>query len=134
MRESEFNARLMKIFTDAKAHAQRIESSTASGIPDINVHYKTLEFWVECKILDGKHGPLLRPYQMAWILRRQKAAGIVYIFGYDPKLQNVHIWRSSKMNAEFGGNYWEVQWPSHLAFGLPLRDPPSVVMDLIVTT
>lgn len=133
MRESEFTAKLMKIFIDAKAHAQRIETTTGSGIPDINVHYKTLEFWVEAKVLDGKHGPLLRPYQMAWITRRHKANGIVYIMALDPKLMNVHIWRSSKMDGVFDGKYWEISWPSMYAFGLPLRDPPDVIMDVLVT-
>lgn len=50
-------------------HYQRIETTTGSGVPDLNVCYLGTETWVELKApLDGK--VLLRKEQYAWMKRR----------------------------------------------------------------
>lgn len=62
-----------------KVHWTTIESrSTESGIPDLNGAYAGTEFWIECKITKT-YAIVLRPAQIAWILRRIRNGGNVFI-------------------------------------------------------
>jgi len=58
-------------------HLQRIETSTALGVPDLNLCYFGTELWIELKITKHKTGdyPLLTPFQYAWGIQRLKHFG-----------------------------------------------------------
>lgn len=79
--EAQLSSLVMNRLDAELAHAQRIESTTGSGIPDINCVYQGNEFWIETKILSPGHGPFLRPYQHSWMHRRLNAGGKYFIFG-----------------------------------------------------
>jgi Holliday junction resolvase len=57
---------------------QRIETSTGSGVPDINCCKNREEIWIETKCLNTVEA-VLRPMQYAWLMRRQKAGGMCII-------------------------------------------------------
>lgn len=57
------------------SHSQRIENTAGSGVPDINCCWNGIEIWIECKMRE----PLLRPFQWAWINRRVRAGGNVFV-------------------------------------------------------
>ena len=52
MTEKKFWQSLKRLLPDV--HWQRIETTTASGVPDVNGCYKAGEFWLELKVLKGK--------------------------------------------------------------------------------
>ena len=71
---------------DQFGHIQPIESSTGSGIPDVNFAFKDFEGWTELKVLHKKlyidndspiFIPHLREQQVAWIARRWACGGNV---------------------------------------------------------
>ncbi len=68
-------------------HHQRIETTTGSGIPDFNVCWQGVDFWVESKVNE----PLLRPFQWAWIHRRVQAGGRVLILVESGGTVRMHI-------------------------------------------
>jgi hypothetical protein len=93
--ESKFSQWLVsKVFFTA--HCQRIETSTSSGVPDLNVVWREYEFWVETKITVGGK-TTLRPYQWAWINRRTRAGGTVLIISEDDDY--VHVWDGKYISA-----------------------------------
>jgi Holliday junction resolvase len=51
---------------------------TESGIPDLNGCYAGADFWIECKVTKA-YAVVLRPAQIAWIDRRIRAGGKVWI-------------------------------------------------------
>lgn len=58
-------------------HWQRIETTTASGVPDLNVFIPTRgEVWLELKAASS---PVIRSAQNAWIKKRQLLGGNVII-------------------------------------------------------
>lgn len=60
-------------------HFQAIETgSTGRGIPDLNGCLNGTEFWIEFKKTNA-NAVNLSPEQVAWILRRRRARGNVYI-------------------------------------------------------
>lgn len=60
-------------------HWQAIESATTGlGIPDSNYCYKGAEGWIENKLTSG-YVIGMRPMQVAWIERRARAGGRVFI-------------------------------------------------------
>lgn len=68
-----FHARLPHI------HWQAMETGmTGGGVPDSNGCYDRKEFWVEYKKTNGWTVPL-RPAQIGWHLRRQRAGGRTFI-------------------------------------------------------
>lgn len=74
----------------AGTHAQRIETSTGSGIPDINVCYCGIELWIETKVATPTCRVLLRPFQWAWINRRVKELGRGYVVA--EYLDTIRVW------------------------------------------
>lgn len=67
-------------------HMQRIESSTGSGVPDIEGCWAGESFWIELKAVDvkptkpgAKAGVKIRPAQINWLERRWNVAGNAYI-------------------------------------------------------
>ena len=74
---------LRKIFQDKLNprgyHFQAIETgSTGRGIPDLNGCIDFTEFWIEFKKTSA-NAIQISPEQVAWILRRKRAGGNVYI-------------------------------------------------------
>lgn len=72
---------LRKLFKDhlPDFHWQSIETAgTGRGVPDSNYCFKGSEGWVEFKITKG-YSVGLRPEQTAWILRRVRAGGRVFV-------------------------------------------------------
>lgn len=70
-------------------HTQRIESSTGSGIPDLNGCFRGVEYWVEFKVaMSGE--TILRKEQYAWGMRRACASGGVWIVSLDI---NIVMWK-----------------------------------------
>lgn len=60
-----------------KVHWQRIENTAGSGVPDINGCFHC-EVWIEFKEARGKT-IILRPEQVAWLMRRSRAGGRCFI-------------------------------------------------------
>jgi Holliday junction resolvase len=75
--ESDFR-RLFRKFLP-QVHWATVESrATESGIPDINGCIAGSEFWLECKLTKA-YAVVMRPMQIAWILRRVRHGGKVFI-------------------------------------------------------
>ncbi len=81
MTEKKFWQALKRLLPDV--HWQRIETTTGCGIPDVNGCYKAGEFWLELKVLKGKHSlsfqSSLKPLQSAWLFKRWLAGGRCFI-------------------------------------------------------
>lgn len=61
------------------AHWQSIETgSTGRGIPDVNYCFEGIEGWIEFKATEGWRVDV-RPEQVAWIERRGRAGGRVFL-------------------------------------------------------
>lgn len=71
---------LRKLFHDKiKGHWQAIETGgVGKGVPDSNFCIDGVEGWIEFKKTDHWK-PVIRPEQMAWIHRRVRAGGNVWI-------------------------------------------------------
>lgn len=72
MTENDIYKKLCKI---PNFYWQRIESTTSSGIPDLNGIHNGIEFWVELKI----GIPRLRPAQVAWHTKAKAQGRRVFI-------------------------------------------------------
>lgn len=57
-------------------HMTRIETSTANGVPDINLIIDGWETWLECKV--GEEA-VLRKEQWAWMQRRAACKGLCLV-------------------------------------------------------
>ena len=67
---------------------QRIETSTGSGVPDLNVCYEGKEVWVELKA----NNKLLRKEQHAWAMRRAHHYGRVFCLAKIGDKIHVHFY------------------------------------------
>ena len=74
--ESKLYLEIKKLLPDV--HFQRIETSVGLGVPDVNGCSEGIEFWLELKVSSNKRS-VLSKYQKAWIIRRGKAGGRVFI-------------------------------------------------------
>jgi hypothetical protein len=62
-----------------QVHWQSIETShIGAGVPDLNGCYRSVEFWIELKKAKG-WSVGLSPVQIAWISRRIRSGGRVFI-------------------------------------------------------
>lgn len=57
---------------------QSIETPVSRGVPDINGCLYGQEFWIEFKLTSG-WAVGLRPEQVAWLVRRARAGGRVFV-------------------------------------------------------
>jgi len=89
--EVKFNAWIQTLFPHP-ADARRIETTTESGMPDLNICYQGMEAWVESKVLYPK-GVLLRKEQWAWSNRRANAGGSVFVLAWDEQFDEVLGWK-----------------------------------------
>lgn len=92
----------------AGGHCQTIETTTGSGIPDINVCYDGKEFWVETKIAMPTGAVLLRPFQHAWIRRRASFGGKVMVLALEPVTDTVWVWWAYDIVVESQGKYLKI--------------------------
>ena len=75
-----------------KGHVQRIETSTGSGVPDINICYLGMEAWVEAKmVIPG--GVILRKEQFAWGMRRAQAGGMAAVLAAEEAGDLFYYWK-----------------------------------------
>lgn len=69
----------------ASWHIQKIETSTGSGVPDLNVAIpdrvpqRCREMWIEMKNGPNAH---IQPFQVAWWIRRLKAGGAIWVLWF----------------------------------------------------
>jgi hypothetical protein len=66
-------------------HIQKVETNINSGVPDLNIAMRQgsrpgCEFWLEVK--NGPK-PDLRPFQIAWWLRRTRAGGTIWLIWFN---------------------------------------------------
>tara|TARA_B100000214_G_scaffold17544_1_gene11822 strand:+ start:27 stop:452 length:426 start_codon:yes stop_codon:yes gene_type:complete len=87
--ETTFYNRLKRIFPK-EWMLQRIETTTAVGVPDLNILVpKVGEFWMELKACDKY--TLLRPQQYAWITKRITLGGIALVINQN-KNKEIELW------------------------------------------
>ena len=85
MTERSFYQTLRKHLQPKGVHLQRIETSLVQGVPDVNFCYQGVEGWIELKSIGHRTGSgvfkvaHLRPSQYAWIKRRCRAGGLVWL-------------------------------------------------------
>ncbi len=85
---------LIKKHTEGMLHWSRLESYTATGIPDLTGCYKGREAWFELKVLttrNDKTYPAFRPLQIAWQTLRTQHGGRVYNLVHHPSSQSILI-------------------------------------------
>ena len=75
-----------------RGHVQRIETTTGSGIPDINICLQSKEIWVEAKMVLPA-GVILRKEQFAWGHRRVADGGQVFVLAYNANEWMFYIWK-----------------------------------------
>lgn len=87
--ESEFRRYMMIEAEENGYHVSHIESGlTAAGIPDLNLHRKGLDLWLELKVWDN--GIHMRPPQRRWHRVRAFAGGRSYVLALIDGLVYVH--------------------------------------------
>src|SRR5688572_29251316 len=59
-------------------HGMRVENTAGVGQPDINICIEGIDIWIESKERRG-NVIKIRPSQIAWIQKRSRAGGAVYI-------------------------------------------------------
>jgi len=74
-------------------HWQRIETSTALGVPDLNGSYDGEDAWIELKVFTGnKFRSKFTGPQAAWHVARTKVHGQSWIWALDPRDDSIHVW------------------------------------------
>jgi hypothetical protein len=107
--ETKFNLWIaQKLFFDA--HVQRIETSTGSGVPDMNICWYGIEFWAESKVETPGGNILLRPFQWAWMKKRQNAGGKVILLAErnQDRPAQVSMWAVANINVAVHGAHLKV--------------------------
>ena len=72
-------------------HWQRVETTTGSGVPDVNGCHAGAEFWVECKVTHG-WSLVIRDSQTAWITRRVGQGGRVRVAVWQSGMDRNDLW------------------------------------------
>lgn len=99
---------------------QRIETSVGSGVPDMICCHKGVEYWVEAKVANP--GILLRPAQLAWMMRRSRHNSLIFIMSAD-KLRTELTIHHYPVECTFMTRYWRVKSaPNHT---IKWRDLPK---------
>jgi hypothetical protein len=105
--ESKFSRRLLSKFP-MEAHIQRIETTTGSGVPDINVVYAGVEMWIETKVQTPAGHVLLRPFQWAWINKRFRSGGVGYVIAQKYDSKNIIFWSFGAICVAQHGEYLRI--------------------------
>lgn len=83
-----------KIKDHLPGHVQRIESSSGSGVPDVNGCCNGQgEYWLELKIVLEHRGVVLRKEQYAWGMRRNNSGGRVLVIALEPHMEEILFWK-----------------------------------------
>lgn len=98
--ESKLYQEIKKLLPNA--HFQRIETSVGLGVPDVNGCLDGIEFWLELKVSSNKRS-VLSKYQKAWIIRRGKAGGRVFILqkALRQRCLKLYGWQSAMADEPF---------------------------------
>lgn len=96
--------------------AQRIETSTASGVPDIYMVHQGYPAWLETKIVTPRNSVLVRPYQRAWAHKHSLAGGVSLIVAYREDHDLVLVWMTNKTEFEPSGKYLAIKTEAHFSF------------------
>lgn len=84
-------------------HAQRIESATDNGIPDVVMCYAGVTTWIELKVrIEGV--TVLRKEQYAWGMRHSNCRGRVFVVAAEPDLKWWTYWKFPFMVDTYGTN------------------------------
>tara|TARA_R110000765_G_scaffold19517_6_gene51134 strand:+ start:3553 stop:3969 length:417 start_codon:yes stop_codon:yes gene_type:complete len=115
-------------------HYQHIETgSVGTGIPDTNFCHEGREQWIEFKVVVGKQVGLM-PTQVAWIWKRTKAGGHVWVIARDKydgvrkgKGDTIYMWPGAEVREvkEHG-----VDHPAHGIYHKPF-DWPTIMGQLL---
>ena len=107
---------IIKKQTEGMCHWSRIESYTATGIPDLSGAYKGNEAWFELKVLttrNDKSYPVFRPLQIAWQTLRTQHGGRVYNLVHHPSSHTLNIFGGERAIQIAGnGESWTPDWSS----------------------
>lgn len=82
-----------KIKDHLPGHVQRIESSSGSGVPDVNGCHMFKDYWIELKIVLDHRGVVIRKEQYAWGMRRSNAGGRVFVIALEPNMEEILFWK-----------------------------------------
>jgi hypothetical protein len=74
-------------------HATRIENTATFGVPDVNCCYQGVEFWLELKVAAGDF-VVVRPTQLAWIIKHLKVNGKVFILVAIPNHNQIALYNA----------------------------------------
>lgn len=126
---------LWKWLKNAKKHytsdlaISRIENLAGSGTPDVEGHLSGFgQFWVELKVCDRPKRtttalrPKIRPAQIAWITRRVKVGGNVWVLlqvektRYLVKGKHIRLLDTGINEEELGGISIKVDTPQKAVF------------------
>ena len=91
MKESDFRRWICQSLRQEGADCQTVETSTGNGVPDVNVCWRGIEFWLELKCIPSTI-PYIRASQHAWSMRRNQAGGLVFLVIYNTKRREIHLW------------------------------------------
>lgn len=82
----------------APVHVQRLEpGSAAPGVPDVNICAAGNEIWVENKLVSrGRKVSTLTPGQVAWLTRRAKCGGRVWVLCLHAPTDAILLWPGSQ--------------------------------------
>lgn len=95
MTETQLYRKLRSLCKKIGAHYLRIETSTGTGIPDINICFESQETWIECKIQrEERMIDELSPEQKAFHAERTHFGGHVLVLRYRPKEAHVEVWKA----------------------------------------
>lgn len=100
--EAKFNSWIQGLFPHP-ADCRRIETTTESGMPDLNVCMHGIEIWIESKVVYPK-GILIRKEQWAWGVRRSNAGGTTYLLAWDEQDDMVLGWRLEGLTVHPSGD------------------------------
>jgi hypothetical protein len=91
MTEKTFSKWLVTTLRKQGWHVQRIETSTGSGVPDINCCKNGEEIWIETKCMDSIY-PTLRPMQWAWMQQRIAHYGACWVLNLCKKDDRIYFY------------------------------------------
>lgn len=95
------------------ADPQRTEVVSGAGVPDLNCIYQGREFWIEGKMIKGNIvTDRKRPEQLAWLERRARLGGRVWVLGR--KGNTLYLWEGKHARALSARGAFLFVSPSHI--------------------
>lgn len=115
---------LLKDHFPREVHSQRVETGgVGTGVPDVNLCSKAGgEVWWELKMIRG-HKVNLSPQQVAWIWKRHKCGGAVFIIARH-RVEGVRLGNIDRLYIWSGDSAMEVATKGIKAVPLKVFDAP----------